>query len=104
MWPSQPKKVKFGCKPGEREKIAVGLWRRNVCGLVPEEEAIRCNGHAVINGLFGVGKGSLMTDPDTGELVEVLRCIMNLIPSNELQHLAKGDIDTLPCLGQWSSV
>lgn len=52
----------------------------------------------MLNGMFGVGKGDLNESGD-----ELLRLIMNLIPSNELQRTVPGDVDTLPYLGQWGS-
>jgi len=48
-----------------------------------------------VNGLFGVGKGKYVRSPE-GEEVEVLRRIINLIPSNDLQIPIEGDVRVLP--------
>ena len=65
---------------------------------------IRHNGRYLTNGIFGVGKGKFITCPKTQQQLELLRLIINLVPSNELQEIIKGDVDTLPHFGQWLSL
>ena len=55
-----------------------------------------------MNGLFGVGKGKYVRLPDGSEK-EILRLIINLIPSNELQIPIEGDVRMLPHFAQWST-
>ena len=39
-----------------------------------------------------------------GQLVPVLRFIVNLVPSNSYLHVMLGDVRTLPMVGQWQVI
>ena len=41
---------------------------------------------------------------ENGDLAEVLRLIINLVPANEIMKILRGSIDTLPFVGQWNNV
>ena len=97
-WPEAPSTAKIRASPKEWKVIAPGLVEHGVCGLVRASEVLKCNGSNVLNGMFGVGKGDLLDDGS-----EVLRLIMNLIPSNELQRVICGDVATLPYIGSWGA-
>ena len=62
------------------------------------------NDQVLVDGLDGVGKNKFVPNNDTHEEAEVLRLIVNLVPSNELQEPIEGDVRTLPHLAQWNDV
>lgn len=74
--------------------VCIGLLKAGVCILLEEDEVFKVDGVPLLNGMFGVSK-----DEYTGDGVEIMRLIMNLIPFNRLCRPLAGDIDTLP---SWS--
>ena len=79
-----------------------GLLDREVCQLVPRAEVPVVCGTPVANGWFGRGKGKFLPNMAESESPEILRFIMNLVPTNSLLHIIEGDIATLPYIGMWS--
>ena len=79
------------------------LVERKICVPIEEAANIMHNGDHLLNSIFGVGKHKTLTDAD-GTQLEILRLIINLVPSNELQEMIPGDVHTLPHFGQWSAV
>ena len=61
----------------DRLSLCQMLVERNSCVWAPETEVLEVQSQKVLNGLFGVGKGTFL--PNGGG--EVLRLIMNLQPS-----------------------
>ena len=61
------------------------LVERRICTWVPQHEVLVVNGQKVLNGMFGVGKGTFL---ESGE--EIQRAIMNLIPTNACFAHAQG--------------
>ena len=91
--------AKVHIAPGERMEVARLLVKRGICAWVPEDKVLRYRGQKVLNGLFGVPKAKKL---DTGECV--LRCIMNLIPSNSVMRSIKGKVGNLPNICQWLQI
>ena len=87
----------------EWELIGAELVRRDICKPIPKDRLIWHNGKPLLNSVFGVGKNKFITKAD-GSQAEILRLIVNLIPSNEIQSAVPGDIETLPHFGQWSGL
>ena len=77
--------------PTEWEQICSGLLSKGVCSLLPLREVCKVQNKSVLNGMFGVSKNKF-TDQGT----EVMRLIMNLVPTNKLCRGLGGDITTLP--------
>ena len=103
-WPEVLTKVKRHTKPGELQPIVQGLVQQGLCALTRQEAVCHVHGKPLGNGFFGVGKGAYLPGGEDDPEREILRFIMNLIPFNELQELVPGDIETLPYMGQWSSL
>ena len=59
--------------------------------FIDEKDVIMVNGEPLLNGMFGVGKGTKNASGD-----EVLRLIMNLIPSNSFISSADYETTLLP--------
>ncbi len=100
-WPEKLSKARMRISDSEWAILGPELVRRGLCKTLKAAELIMHNGKALLSGAFGVGKGKWITSAKTGKLVEVLRLIINLVPSNELQIPITGDVDTLPHFGQW---
>ena len=69
-------------------------------GTVGNDKLIMHNGSVLLNGMFGVGKGKKI-QTKSGIWKEILRLIINRVPSNELQSTIEADVNTLPHFGQW---
>jgi len=100
-WPAKLTKARMRIKPAEWQKLGPILVERGICTTLSEAELIEHNGDKLLNGVFGVGKKKWITSEETGEAVEVLRLIVNMVPSNELQVPITADTGTLPHFGQW---
>eukprot|EP00435_Cladocopium_sp_Y103_P018713 s557_g4.t1 len=75
------------------------LVERQVCTWVPDGDVLVVNGEQVLNGMFAVGKGTLL---ETG--VESQRTIMNLIPTNSVFKQIQGGTAELPSICQYLSL
>jgi len=103
QWPDKLRKAKVRANDKEWELLAKGLHVRGICGLVEEDELIMHHGDPLLSGAFGVSKGKQFTN-SSGEKVDILRLIINLIPANELQEMVVADILTLPHFSLWSGL
>ena len=73
-------------------KIGVELLRRGVVVEIARADAPVVDGEPVLVGAFGVEKRGTPLPPAT----QVLRLIVNAIPSNKQQTAIKGDIEKMP--------
>ena len=98
-WPPDIKSAQVKAVSDEEIiKIAVGLHDRGILRVADEDERlIGPSGRAIYQGAFGVSKGKKLK----GTALDILRLIINLVPSNQVQLMIKGDNRTLPYLGQW---
>ena len=83
---------------GELDGVADALVRCGVCDWTPKSEVLHYRGEAVLNGLFGVPKSSVIS---SGE--PVLRVIMNLVASNSVMLQLQGATGNLPSITSWLS-
>ena len=83
-------------------RIVKLLFALGIVAPLADEEIWRVGGEPVLNGSFGVEKAHDDWIELHGQLVPLLRLIMNLINSNSQQRPLFGDIDTLPSNLQWS--
>ena len=72
------------------EPLCKNLMQRGVFSRVHESEVFKVGGKPVLNGLFGVSKHEFSGN------YEVMRIIMNLIPTNRLRRALESDLSTLP--------
>eukprot|EP00434_Breviolum_minutum_P022771 symbB.v1.2.020089.t2/scaffold1672.1/size106478/1 len=79
--------------------LAKLLVSRGICGWTEESDVFRFQGERVLNGMFGVPKGTCLEDGRP-----VLRLIMNLIPSNSVMRQLQGSVQELPGITQYLSV
>ena len=95
--PPGPTSAKVHIKKGDELKVFKLLEERGVITWLPSSSAYGdCRG-VYLNGLFGVEKQGKFTSSG----LPVLRCIMNLIPSNGLMTIIQGDISLLPSGAGW---
>ena len=94
-------------KSGEEITIFQGLYDMGLVAPLRAEELIYICGRPLLNGMFGVGKGTYL-EPGAAkvsdETLEVLRLIMNLTATNSLCRDFPGDIEKLPYHAQWRSL
>ena len=83
----------------DKMNIAFELVRRNVCTWIPLEKVYKVNGTAVLNGMFGVSKPTVLADGRP-----ILRVIMNLTGSNATQLQLEGGCNSLPNICAWQSI
>lgn len=83
----------------DRIPLSLALCERGVCTWVSEEEVFVFRGEKVLNGMFGVPKAATLDDGRP-----VLRCIMNLIPSNSTMIQLEGCVRELPGITQYLSL
>ena len=103
-WPRTFKRARVRAKPVEWHRLAAELVRRQILRVLEDHEAVYdSEGNRLGAGLFGVPKGQSIT-LSSGDVAEVLRLIINLIPANEILRMLMGDVHTLPYVGQWSNV
>ena len=103
-WPEKLSTARMRISREDWLLLAEELLKRKICRAILPKDMIQHNGRYLTNGIFGVGKGKFITCPKTQQQLELLRLIINLVPSNELQEIIKGDVDTLPHFGQWLSL
>ena len=84
-------------------EVCSGLIRRGVCRLMHRSELHHIGGRPLLNGLFAVSKQEQATDAH-GNLFEVCRLIMNLVPTNACCRSLVGDTSTLPSVVGMSSI
>jgi hypothetical protein len=77
-----------------------GLHGLGIVKFIEDKDLVYWKGEPLLNGAFGVPKGDL-TAPDFSVDTCVLRFIVNLQPSNDIQHVIRGDIERLPLFSQW---
>ena len=97
----RPKPGKFRATEEEAYTIARGLMSRGLLTEVPDADIINFADGPLVNGTFGVGKGSWPDGQPQSDDNEVLRWIVNLTASNELQLKVDGDAPKLPMAVQW---
>jgi len=101
-WPAKLKRPRVRATQEEWDRIAGRCVARRIFKVVPEEMIIHHHGQPLLQGAFGVGKQKFVPDPEVaGRHVEVLRLIINLTASNELQGVIESDCPSLPYFGQW---
>lgn len=83
----------------DRVSVANLLVERNICAWVELESVFKFRGTMVLNGMFGVAKGSQLDDGRRH-----LRVIMNLIPSNSIMSQLTGCVHELPGISQYMSI
>ena len=94
QWPDEFPEARVRVEDDEWRPIVDYLVELGLFVLLAAAQLVWHNGKALLNGLFGVGKGKFV---DVGGIQkEVLRLIINLIPSNSIQGLIEGDIRALP--------
>ena len=92
-----PVTAKVHIKKGEELEVFKLLNERGITTWVPASDAFSDHRGAYLSGLFGVIKQGKYTE--SGE--PVLRVITNLIPTNGLFTVLRGDIDFLPSATGW---
>ena len=85
--------AKVHIRSGEKLSLARLLVERNICTWTRDHDVLRYREERVLNGLFGVEKSSLCPSGET-----MLRCIMNLIPSNSVLKTLEGRVHRLPSI------
>ena len=103
-WAAALPKAKMRISKEEWMKLGPELVRRRMAKPIKHSQLIYHNGRPLHNGALGVGKGKLIKCNATGVSLEVLRPIINLAPSNDLQIPILGDVATLPHFGQWQGL
>ena len=93
-WPDRFVRPRMRIAKEEWKKLGPELVRRNICKPISASSLIVHDGAPLLNSIFGVGKNKFITGSD-GQSLEVLRLIINLVPSNSIQCSIPGDIDTL---------
>ena len=97
-WPKPLPKASMNVRREDWNEIAAALVERNILTPIDYEDIFRAGGVPVLNGLFCVQKKGT---PAPGE-ERLTRLIMNLTPSNALQYLKQGDLDTLAAASHWA--
>ena len=102
LWPDEPPRARVWVEDEEEWlKICKNGAERGVFTFLKKEEVFHANGKAVFNGMFGVSKkGKKVPGGD----MNILRMIINAVPTNSYQHTLEGDIRALPYFGQWSGI
>jgi len=103
-WPARLTKARMRIQPAAWLELGPELVKRGICTTLKAEQLVTHNGDKLLNGVFGVGKKKWVTSAKTGKQVEVLRLIVNMVPSNELQVPIVADTGTLPHFGQWMGI
>lgn len=89
---------KIHADPRDVDAIADELVARNVCQWLDFDKVLHFRGEPVLNGLFGVEKSGKVDDN-----LPILRCIMNLVPSNSVMRNFQGAVGQLPHITSWMS-
>ena len=107
-WPAKLKRPKVRATQEEWNRIGTGLVKRRIFSVIDEGLIIWHNGEPLLQGAFGIGKGKHADHCDYPGVperrLEILRLIINLTASNELQRMIEADCKTLPHFGQWLSL
>ena len=99
-WPSKLRRCAVRAEATEWQVILKGLHRRGILHFIARSDLITWKGDPLLNGCFGVPKGDVLAE-DFDTTTCVLRFIVNLQPSNDLQRCIRGDVDRLPLFTQW---
>ena len=94
-WPVKFKQARMRIEHEEWVILAKELLDRNICKVLRKDQLIEHNGSCLLNGIFSVGKNKFIVDENSQSL-EVLRLIINLVPSNEIQSSIDADVGALP--------
>lgn len=97
VFPKMPGRVHI--KAEDTMRIATELVKRRICDWIPLDKVYKVRGTPVLNGLFGVGKPTFLSDGR-----QVLRLIMNLTGSNATQEQLTGGCEGLPSIMAWQSI
>ena len=89
-------------EPGEEEKLIKMLADRGLLEPIDGCDIWTCRGVPVTNGLFGVEKRGETVGPNDCRVRQ--RLIINMVPSNKIQHAIPGDLEALPTTAQWNSL
>lgn len=81
---------------GEMQLIADELVDRGICQWIRSDDVAVYRGKKVLNGLFGVEKGTKLDNEKP-----VLRLIMNLVSSNATMRQFTGAVKSLPSITSW---
>ena len=88
------------CETGEWDEIGRWCVKERIFQLIAEEEIpVDCKGERLLVGAFGVSKPTRLPDGR-----EVLRMVINAIPSNLVQTMVMGDLGMLPVDSPWSTL
>ncbi len=104
QWPASFRKTKMFISRPEWELVGPELVRRKIFRPIEADKLIKHNGKVLLNSIFGVSKGKEIWSDKKQQMVEILRLIINLTPSNELQEVLDSDIGTLPHFAQWCAI
>ncbi len=99
-WPKELRRCAVRAEASEWQQILKGLHRRRALHFIGRGDLITWKGDPLLNGCFGVPKGDVLAE-DFDVTTCVLRFIVNLQPSNDLQRCIRGDVDRLPLFTQW---
>ena len=83
----------------DRLSLAKTLVESGVCFWTEESEVFQYRQQKVLNGLFGVAKSTQLPNGKP-----LLRCIMNLVPSNSTMRQLDGCVRELPSISQYLSI
>ena len=86
-------------RQGDAVPLALELVKRGVCRWIPLAAVHEVRGKKLLNGLFGVEKPA-----KTSSGSQVLRVIMNLVPSNACLKQLQGAIESLPSIASWQGI
>ncbi|CAK0804969.1 unnamed protein product, partial [Prorocentrum cordatum] len=90
--------IQVRASTSEWELIAGDLVTRGILKPIECDEIAEVRGQKVMGGMFGVKKGSHVK----GEGPQ--RLVMNIIPSNFIQHAIEGGVPLLPHSDKWKSI
>ena len=94
-----PCRAKVHVSAGAGAAVARLLVERGVCKPMKLSDVGCVANERILNGLFGVPKPKTLEDGRP-----VLRTIINLIPSNRVQKIIGGHIESLPAIAKWQSI
>lgn len=97
-WPYPLPKASMNVARGEWVEIAKTLVARNILVPIPKESIFQTKEGPLLNGMFAVLKKG---KPGENQ-VRLTRLIMNFTPTNTLQVLQQGDLDTLAAASHWA--
>ena len=80
------------------------LLELGILAIIPFDDIFTVNGVPVLNGMFGVKKPKAAPIETADGLLDVLRLIMNMIPSNHWQRMIIGDLAELPVSLTWQQL